>query len=163
MFPEHIFKLAENVLSSARAKKLRIVTAESCTGGLISGVLTEVSGSSDVFDRGFITYSYESKTDLLGVDPEVLKKAGAVSADIAAQMAVAALKSSAAQVSVAVTGIAGPGGATPEKPLGLVYMAIASRHSVRIIQNNFFGGRSEVRIAAVEKALHEIMAEISRF
>src|SRR6476620_6287796 len=110
MFAPHLLALAESVLSSARAKGLRITTAESCTGGLIAALLTEIPGSSDVLDRGFVVYSNQAKSDMLGVPPDLITEHGAVSEAVARAMAHGALAHSDAQLAVAVTGIAGPGG-----------------------------------------------------
>ncbi len=125
MFSDELLALAENVLNAARKSNVKIATAESCTGGLIAGLLTEIPGSSDVLDRGFITYSNASKEKMLGVPRALTTKRGAVSQDVARAMAEGALKNSDAQVAVAVTGIAGPGGGTAEKPVGLVHVAVA--------------------------------------
>src|ERR1700722_20786327 len=122
-FGEALLAQARQLLDDARAKGLRIVTAESCTGGLIAGLLTEIPRSSDVVERGFVTYSNEAKEDLLGVPSDVIHRHGAVSQQVARAMAEGALKHSLAQLAVAVTGIAGPGGGTAEKPVGLVYLA----------------------------------------
>jgi len=103
-----------------------LAAAESCTGGLICAALTAVAGSSDVVDRGFVTYSNAAKTDMLGVDPELIARCGAVSAEVAGQMSRGALERSAAQIAVSVTGIAGPGGGSPDKPVGLVFISVAS-------------------------------------
>ncbi|MBV1866378.1 MAG: CinA family protein [Marinosulfonomonas sp.] len=147
-------KLSGEVLANARARGVKIATAESCTGGLIGGALTEVPGSSDVFDRGFITYSNEAKTDLLGVDARILKKAGAVSERVATLMAEGALRNSNAGLCVAVTGIAGPGAAGP-KPEGLVCFALAGTGRETVGETVEFGalGRHEVRQATVTHAL----------
>ena len=161
-FSNKILTLAETVLTAARKNKLKIITAESCTGGLVAACLTEIAGSSDVVECGVVTYSYQSKIDLLGVDEDTLQEYGAVSEETAAEMADGALDLSPADISVAVTGIAGPGGATPGKPVGLVYIGIATRDGgVRTIQNNFSGSREQVRMATVEKALQELLAEIT--
>lgn len=161
-FPAHIRQLAEKTLAAARQKKWRIVTAESCTGGLIAAALTEVPGSSDVFDRGFMTYSYESKMDILGVDDATLKEFGAVSEETAVEMADGALDAAPAEIAVAVTGIAGPGGATPGKPVGLVYIGIATREGeMHVTKNNFSGDRAEVRMATVQKALELLLQEMN--
>jgi len=162
-FPQNITELASEVLAAARAKKLRIVTAESCTGGLIGAALTEIAGSSDVVDCGFTSYSYDAKVAQLGIDRATLQKSGAVSGDIALQMVRGALAGSAAEIAVSATGIAGPGGATPDKPVGLVYIGIGNRvnaHS-ESVKNQFSGDRSAVRMATVEKALHLLKQEIA--
>jgi nicotinamide-nucleotide amidase len=145
---------AEDVLADARAKGIKIVTAESCTGGLVAGLLTEIPGSSDVVERGFVTYSNQAKEDLLGVPHETLEVHGAVSAETARAMALGALSHAHADLAVAVTGIAGPGGGSADKPVGLVHFAAA--RGDRVIQRECrFGdiGRSEVRMASVAVAL----------
>jgi nicotinamide-nucleotide amidase len=155
MFDAALLKLAEQVLDAARAKNLCLVTAESCTGGLIAGLLTEIPGSSDVVERGFVTYSNRAKEDLLGVPAALIRQYGAVSEPVARAMAEGALKYSPAQLSVAVTGIAGPGGGSAEKPVGLVYVA-AMRASEKPISQEFrFGdlGRGEIRSRTIAEAL----------
>lgn len=156
LFPEDILAAADGVLSEARAKSLKIVTAESCTGGLLSGALTEIAGSSDVFERGYITYSNLAKAEALGVDKQLLMAAGAVSAETAAAMAQGALQRSRAHLAVAITGIAGPGGGLPGKPVGLVHFAGLRRGGVPITIEQRFGdiGRTQVRLAAVREALN---------
>lgn len=116
---------AEKLLGDLRERKLKVATAESCTGGLVAGYLTEVPGSHDVVDRGFVTYSNEAKAELLGVPMALIMDKGAVSAEVARAMADGALSVSRAQICVAVTGVAGPGGGTNGKPVGLIYIAIA--------------------------------------
>lgn len=142
-----------DVLAAAREKGLMIATAESCTGGMVSAALTDVAGSSDVFDRGFVTYSYPSKVALVGVQQSTLDAVGAVSKEVAIEMAQGALAASNAQVTVAITGVAGPG-ASGNKPEGLVHFATATSESV-IHREVQFGalGRSGVRTASVEVAL----------
>jgi nicotinamide-nucleotide amidase len=151
---------AEKLLSDARAKGLKIVTAESCTGGLIAGLLTEIPGSSDVVERGCVTYSNESKHELLGVPDDLIARHGAVSAEVARAMALGALKHAHAHISVAVTGIAGPGGGTRDKPVGLVHFAAARGDHV-IARECRFGdiGRAEVRLGSVRTAL-ELLADL---
>ncbi|HEV3184607.1 MAG TPA: CinA family protein, partial [Xanthobacteraceae bacterium] len=119
--------LATRVLDAARARGRKIATAESCTGGLVAGALTDIAGSSDVVERGFVTYSNEAKLEMLGVLASTLANHGAVSRETAEAMAVGAIRRSMADVSVAITGIAGPGGGSPEKPVGLVHFAAAAR------------------------------------
>ena len=154
MFSPALLAQAEKLLADARAKGLKIATAESCTGGLIAGLLTEIPGSSDVVERGFVTYSNESKQELLGVPENLIAQHGAVSAEVAHAMALGALKRSNADLSVAVTGIAGPGGGTENKPVGLVYLA-AARGDHLIPRECRLGdlGRTEVRLKSVETAL----------
>ena len=155
MFSLEIETLARLVIDDARERNLRIVTAESCTGGLIAALLTEIPGSSDVVERGFVTYSNEAKEEMLGVPEDLLRDHGAVSEPVCRAMALGALKNSRAELSVAVTGIAGPGGGTPQKPVGLVYVAVARCQGDVAVQECRFGdiGRDQVRLATVEKAL----------
>ncbi len=155
MFSPALIALAEEVLNEARQKGLRIATAESCTGGLICGLLTEIPGSSDVVERGFVTYSNEAKSDLLGIPFSLIQDNGAVSEVVARAMAEGAIQRSMAQLAVAVTGIAGPGGGTPDKPVGLVHMAAAREGHPTLHEVHRFGdiGRTEVRLKTVEAAL----------
>lgn len=158
---ELLVKTARVLLEQARARGWKIATAESCTGGLISGYLTEIAGSSDVFDRGFVTYSNAAKTELLGVPAALLQAQGAVSAETARAMVEGALARSAADVAVAVTGIAGPGGGTKEKPVGLVHFAVATRGTTpRTVHQVFPGDRGEVRRATVAFAFELIREEL---
>jgi nicotinamide-nucleotide amidase len=145
---------ARRLLALARARGLKIATAESCTGGLVAGALTDIAGSSDVVERGFVTYSNEAKHEMLGVPLATLNKFGAVSRQTAEAMARGALKHSEADLSVAITGIAGPGGATPGKPVGLVHFA-AARGGRLIHRAKKFGdiGRRKVRQKSVDEAL----------
>jgi len=152
---------AAALLKLCRRKQLRIATAESCTGGLIAATLTEIPGSSDVVERGFVTYSNEAKQAILGVPLATLKQFGAVSRETAEAMAAGALAHSPAHLAVSVTGIAGPGGGTPTKPVGLVHFAAASNRGGLIHRERRFGdiGRSQVRHASVIEALamlHEL-------
>ncbi|HUJ02795.1 MAG TPA: CinA family protein [Rhizomicrobium sp.] len=155
MFPSYYLRLAETVLAEARAQNLRIATAESCTGGLIAALLTEVPGSSIVFERGFVTYSNRAKEDLLGVPGDLIADQGAVSEAVARMMAEGAVANSNAHMAVSVTGVAGPGGGTPLKPVGLVHMAAFRENRSILHEAHHFGalGRSEVRLKAVEAAL----------
>ena len=147
--------MARRVLEVCRRHGLRVATAESCTGGLVAGALTEIAGSSDVVDRGFVTYSNEAKQAMLGVPASTLKRYGAVSSETAAAMAKGALKNSLADVAVSITGIAGPGGGSKEKPVGLVYFAAARRGGKILAQRRLYGdiGRSRVRALSVAQAL----------
>jgi nicotinamide-nucleotide amidase len=158
MFPATLLSRAEHLLAAARAKGLTIATAESCTGGLVAGLLTEIAGSSDVVERGLVTYSNQAKRDLLGVPAEMLERYGAVSEQVARAMAQGALKNSKAQLSVAITGIAGPGGGSAEKPVGLVHFA-AARGDTVIHRECRFGhiGRGPVRLKSVETALELLL------
>ena len=129
-------KLVLKVLSSFKNKGLKIVTAESCTGGLIATKLTDISGASEVLERGFITYSNDAKIQMLNVPRETIEKFGAVSSETVKAMAIGALTASKADISVAVTGIAGPNGGTTEKPLGLVHIAVANKNG-NVIHSHF--------------------------
>ena len=146
---------AADILSAAREKGELIATAESCTAGLLAATLTAVPGCSDVFERGFVTYSNVSKSEMLGVPYWLIEKHGAVSEDVARAMAGGALTHSNATVAVAVTGIAGPDGGTPEKPVGLVHLAAGRPDGVMRHERVVFGdlGRAEVRRRSVERAL----------
>ena len=158
MFPPRLEALAATVLAEAKAKGLRIATAESCTGGLIAGLLTEIPGSSEVFERGFVTYSNAAKAELLGVPEALLAAHGAVSEPVARAMAAGALRRSRAGLAVAVTGIAGPGGGTAEKPVGLVHI-VAAKDGQTLHQEHRFGevGRSQVRLRTAESALRLLL------
>ena len=155
MFPSALLNLAELILADARAQKLRIATAESCTGGLIGGLLTEIPGSSDVFERGFIVYSNRAKQDMLGVPGDMIADMGAVSEAVARTMAEGAVENSNAHMAVAVTGVAGPGGGTRMKPIGLVHIAAYRENRSILHEAHRFGdiGRSEIRMKTVEAAL----------
>jgi nicotinamide-nucleotide amidase len=146
---------AERLIAALRARGWKLATAESCTGGLIAATFTEVAGASDVFDRGFVTYSNAAKLGDLGVDFETLHRYGAVSAEVAEAMAAGALRASAADVAIAVTGIAGPGGGTAEKPVGLVYIGWASRGKPAAAREFRFKdqGRAAIRTQTVIEAL----------
>jgi len=145
---------AADVLQRCRARGLKLATAESCTGGLIIGCLTEIAGSSDVVDRGFVTYSNAAKTEQIGVPAALIATHGAVSEPVARAMAAGALARSNAAIAIAVTGVAGPGGGTATKPVGLVHFACARRgRATRHVKRIFPGDRSAVRLATVELAL----------
>jgi len=146
---------ATSVLQRARSNGLKIATAESCTGGLVAAALTEIAGSSDVVDRGFVTYSNDAKHVMLGVPTTTLQRHGAVSAETAAAMAKGALQHSLADIAVAITGIAGPGGGSKQKPIGLVHFAAERRNGSRVARVKRYGniGRSQVRKRSVAEAL----------
>lgn len=146
---------AARVVAELRHRQLTVATAESCTGGLVAGALTEVAGASEVVDRGFVTYTNAAKTEMLGVPAEMIAAVGAVSREVAIAMAEGALRRSRAHVSVAVTGVAGPGGGTAEKPVGLVHLAVARRGGATLHRECRFGaiGRAAVRARAVAAAL----------
>ncbi len=153
MLPDETIAQAEALLAAYRAQGWKIATAESCTGGLIAASLTAIAGSSDVVDRGFVTYSNEAKADLLGVDPALIDRVGAVSEEVARAMAAGALARSLADATVAVTGVAGPGGGSAEKPVGLVWFGLAARSGVKTESMIFPGDRAEVRARTVAHAL----------
>ena len=154
MFPEDIQTLACQVIETAAERGLVLVTAESCTGGLVAGALTAIAGSSAVLERGFVTYSNAAKTDLLAVPADLIEAHGAVSEPVARAMALGALAGSGADVSVSVTGVAGPGGGSAEKPVGLVHFGAVGPHG-EIHAMHRFGdiGREQVRLASVRVAL----------
>ena len=156
MFADDVIAAAAELLAACREAGLKIVTAESCTGGLVTALLTALSGSSDVVDCGFITYSNDAKSDTLGVATELIAQHGAVSAIVAREMATGALEHSNAELAIAVTGIAGPSGGTSAKPVGLVYIAVQRMGQEPIVKECRFGdiGRSGVRMAAVREAVH---------
>jgi len=144
---------AASLLALCRGRGWQLATAESCTGGLIAATLTAVAGSSDVVDRGFVTYSNAAKTEMLGVPAEVIAAHGAVSEPVAAAMAAGALARSTATAALACTGIAGPGGGTAEKPVGLVYVACAVSDGRAQVERHIFpGDRESVRVATVQAA-----------
>jgi nicotinamide-nucleotide amidase len=154
MFSKTLMDDAVATLASLRARGLMCVTAESCTGGLIAGLLTAVAGSSDVVERGFVTYSNLAKVQMLGVPESLLAAHGAVSSACAEVMARGALAASGAQIAVSVTGVAGPGGGSADKPVGLVYLAVAMQGGVRVIERHFGAvGRDSVREFTVINAL----------
>jgi len=155
--------LGAEVIARARAAGLRVATAESCTGGLIAGALTDVPGASAVFERGFVTYSNAAKTAMLGVAPDLIARHGAVSEPVARAMAEGALAASEADLAVAVTGIAGPGCGSAAKPEGTVCFALAPRGGATRTETRAFGalGRAAVRAASVDRALellHDALA-----
>ena len=155
VFSNEMVHRAERLLSTARSKRMHLAAAESCTGGLVSALLTEVPGSSDVFERGFVTYSNAAKTEMLGVPAEAIRQYGAVSPQVARAMAEGAVACSGADLAVAITGFAGPGGGTSAKPVGLVEFACAMRGKETILATERMGdvGREDVRIRSVATAL----------
>jgi len=162
MFPSDLVDEARQLLVTLRERGLMLVTAESCTGGLISALLTEIPGSSDVVERGYVTYSNAAKASCLGIDPEVIATNGAVSEVVARAMAAGALANSEADVAVAVTGVAGPGGGSPEKPVGLVHFAAARRGQPLLHLERRFGdlGRMAIRLESVRTALDLVKAAV---
>lgn len=154
LYSQDMLDLARDFLAGMRAKGWKFTSAESCTGGLIAGLLTEIAGSSDVVDRGFVTYSNEAKTALVNVPAELIAAHGAVSEEVVRAMAEGALRNSLADISVAVSGVAGPGGGTAEKPVGRVHIAASSKTN-RLHKRMDYGdlGRSEIRRRTVIDAL----------
>jgi nicotinamide-nucleotide amidase len=165
MFPPDFLAAAEAVLGACRARGWRVTTAESCTGGLIAGLLTAIGGSSDVVDGGAVTYSNAAKTRMLGVPATMIAAHGAVSEEVARAMAEGALRSAGVDLAVAVTGVAGPGGGTAEKPVGLVWFGLASPTGVATEFRIFPGDRTAVRMETVRHALTTLrkMAESGRY
>lgn len=150
---------ADAVLVACRASGLKLATAESCTGGMVAAALTDIAGSSDIVERGFITYSNTAKMELLGVPAQMILAHGAVSPEVAEAMVLGALAHAPVDLAVSITGIAGPGGATPTKPVGLVFFGIARRHGVcRTERHVFIGDRGAIRRAATMRALELLAA-----
>ena len=154
-------ELARRVGERLAASGQRLATAESCTGGWVAQAITAIAGSSDWFDRGFITYSNEAKQEMLGVRADTLARHGAVSEDTAREMVQGALARSKSTVALAVTGIAGPGGGSPQKPVGMVCFAWASRQSVRAETKHFSGDRESVRRLSVIHALEGVLKTLT--
>ncbi len=162
MFPLEIVTLARLLVDEARQRSLRLVTAESCTGGLVAGAICQVAGASDVFERGFVTYSNRAKQELLGVPGDLIADYGAVSEPVARMMAEGALENSNAHLAVAITGVAGPGGGTPLKPVGTVHIATArSTAGLMHVQHLFeHDTREGVQLAAVQAALQALRERV---
>ncbi len=153
MITQALLDEAASLLDACRAKGIKLATAESCTGGLIAAALTAIAGSSDVVERGFVTYSNEAKTELLGVPTEMIASVGAVSEPVAQRMAEGALRHSHADIVVSVTGVAGPGGGSAEKPVGLVCFGLAQRGKPIASEHRVFpGDRTAIRAATVARA-----------
>lgn len=162
MFPDRLRNMAMLLLDDAEQARLRVCTAESCTGGLLAGLLTDIPGSSSVFERGFVTYSNRAKEEMLGIPGDVLADYGAVSEPVARMMAEGALEASRANIAVAITGVAGPGGGTRMKPVGTVHVACARENRAVVHEMLQTGdiGRENVRLAAVECALNLIRIQM---
>ncbi|MFN3522921.1 MAG: CinA family protein [Phenylobacterium sp.] len=163
MFSLEIETLARLLIDEARSRSLRIVTAESCTGGLVAGAICSIAGASDVFERGYVVYTNRAKQELLGVPGDLIADLGAVSEPVARMMAEGALENSNAHVAVAITGIAGPGGGTSMKPVGTVHIATARANQGLMHRGELFEyeTRSEIQLAAVQSAL-EMLRERMR-
>ena len=151
--------LEEKAVTKLKEKQLKLATAESCTGGLIAAMITSIAGSSEIFDRGFVTYSNQAKMDMLGVQPHTLEKYGAVSAQTAEEMAAGALKNSLADIAISVTGIAGPGGGSPEKPVGTVYIGLGHKdwQTGESVKYQFEGTRTRIRELTAQESLERIL------
>ncbi len=162
MFPADLLDEARRLIDALRARGMRLATAESCTGGLISALLTEVPGASDVLERGFVTYSNLAKQTLLGIDARIIAAHGAVSEEVALAMAAGALANSEADIAVSVTGVAGPGGGSAEKPVGLVHLAVARKGQRTLHIERRFGdpGRTAIRLESVREALDLVAAAV---
>jgi len=160
VFGAETLALAQSVLDACRRRGWHLATAESCTGGLLAGVLTAIAGSSDVVERGFVTYSNKAKSELLGVPPEIIAAHGAVSAETTAAMARGAVVRAPVDLAISITGVAGPGGGSATKPVGLVIFGLARRDgSCRTERHVFDGDRAAVREAALQVALRLLEAE----
>lgn len=161
MFNDSILGPARDVLARCETARLKLATAESCTGGLVAAALTAIAGSSRVVERGFVTYSNEAKAEMLGVPPALIASHGAVSAHVARAMAEGALARSAAGIAVALTGVAGPDGGTAEKPVGLVYLGCARRGGETAVERHHFpGDRDAVREASIIAAFSLVLRQL---
>ncbi|MCF8495376.1 MAG: CinA family protein [Alphaproteobacteria bacterium] len=155
--------LVDTLTAALLAKKMKLVTAESCTGGLLATIITHKPGASKIFERGFVTYSNESKTDLLGIETAMLDKYGAVSGPGAEFMARGALDNSRADLAASITGIAGPDGATPDKPVGLVFFGYAFKGgSAGSTEHRFTGSRTDIQAQAATSALKHLLSVLNR-
>jgi nicotinamide-nucleotide amidase len=160
VFDPETLALAAAVLTACRARNWHVATAESCTGGLVAAALTAIAGASEVVERGLVTYSNEAKIELLGVPRETIAAHGAISAETAAAMARGAVVRAGVDLAVSITGIAGPAGGTPQKPVGLVYLGVARRDGeARVERRVFPGDRAAVREAALMEALQLLRTE----
>lgn len=163
MFPTDLIQRAQSLVEVCRTRGIMLASAESCTGGLVAALITEIAGSSAVFDRGFVTYSNEAKQTMLGVPEAILQLYGAVSKETALAMASGAVGRSRADIAVSVTGIAGPGGGSEAKPVGLVHFACHGRHGFERHVERRFGPltRAEIRLAAVDQAMALLEAAVT--
>ncbi|MBT4934618.1 MAG: CinA family protein [Rhodospirillaceae bacterium] len=159
MFNNQLMALAEDVIKLFKAQNLHLATAESCTGGLIAGCLTAVAGASEVLTHGYVTYANQAKINLLGITQDQLVKHGAVSETVSRAMAEGAISDEHADVAVSVTGIAGPGGGSAEKPVGLVYISVAQKGQETLHERHVFSGdRNAVRLQTIEAAFRLILS-----
>ncbi|MFD1559060.1 CinA family protein [Paraburkholderia silviterrae] len=155
-----VHQLAIRAGNKLRDARLMLATAESCTGGMVATAITDISGSSGWFERGFVTYSNQAKTEMIGVPADLIEKHGAVSEPVARAMAEGALRNSRAQISLAITGVAGPGGGTPEKPVGMVSFGWSNRLHTSVETLVFKGDREQIRVQAAVHALRGLLALI---
>jgi len=163
MFSNEISDKAKTLLDLCHDRKLMLATVESCTGGLLAGCLTAVPGSSSVVERGYVTYSNLAKTEEVGVDPALIQRHGAVSREVAGAMAAGALRHAPVDLAAGITGVAGPGGGSAEKPVGLVYISVAAKNEAPVVtENHFKGDRDAVRAAAVSVALDLLIGLVAR-
>jgi len=162
-FSQNLFSRISAINNDLIIKKLKIVTAESCTGGLLSGLFTEISGSSKIFDRGFVVYSNQSKIDILSVDENLINQFGAVSFKVCEAMLVGALSNSKANLAIAITGIAGPHGDTINKKVGNVFIGVGNEKNQEIFEFNFNGNRQEIRNLSLENALEILQNFIKKY
>ncbi len=161
MFPNGLKDNAQALLVSCESQGQTLAAAESCTGGLVTALLTSLPGSSSVVERGYVTYANEAKVQMLGVPATLIEAEGAVSAEVCEAMARGVLENSPVDLAIAITGVAGPGGGSPEKPVGLVYVGAMRRGEQPVVTRNLFqGDREAVRLAAVERAI-SLLREIS--
>jgi len=161
MIPDRLLAEAESLLAACREKGVKVATAESCTGGLIAAVLTAIPGSSDVVDRGFVTYSNEAKNEMIGVPMPLIQTHGAVSEEVARAMAEGALERSRARIAISVTGVAGPGGGSKARPVGLVCFGLAEKGRKVVSERHVLpGDRTGIRVAAVAHAFSMIHARV---
>lgn len=163
LFNKELCEKANTVLDACKVHSLKLATIESCTGGLLAAILTELPGSSVMFTHGFVTYSNEAKNEMVGVELKLLAQHGAVSEPVACAMAEGALRRTRTNIAVSITGIAGPGGGTEKKPVGTVHFACAMQGKSTTHEHKVFSGdRSEIRLAAVDHALNMVLAQLAR-
>ena len=162
MFSPLLLKRVADIIQQMQTKQQKLVTVESCTGGLMAALFTEIPGASAVFERGLVTYSNQAKTEMVGISAALIMQRGAVSAEVAVAMAEGGLRHSQADIAIAVTGIAGPEGGTDAKPVGTVYIAVAGNHTEAQATHYLFSGdRGDIRLQTVEAALNLLARQIS--
>lgn len=156
IFDNYLILKLKKIADFCKVKSFKISCAESCTGGLLSALFTEISGASKFFDRSFVTYSNQSKIEILDVNPKTLNNFGAVSKEVAEEMVIGVKKKVNVDVAISITGIAGPDGGTSEKPVGTVYISIFLKNNIYTNKYNFNGSRSEIRISILHQVLENI-------